>query len=147
MIEFSDITLVETRGFYRQVADLMRGTPEWMLRSDCIVHSESIVSRFILHFWHNKQVFIMEMDRPPQVDVPEDDLRELSEWCGLAGWDKPRVHKDLLEDPQSYQFWLRQYRTGLVNSEILEKNEQEEIERFREAYGSEEETEVNDGVS
>ena len=138
MIEFSDITMVEARGLYRQVSELMQGPVPWMLRTDCVVTTDVIVSRFILHFWNDQRVFIMETDRPPNNDIPEDDLRELSDWCIKAGWTKPQVHADILDDPQAYLFWQRQYRTGLVNSEVLEKDEREEVERFRTAYGAEE---------
>ena len=137
MIDFSDITMVEGRGIFSEICQIMLkdGDADWMLRTDAVVSTKAVITKFILHLWSNGEIFIVDTERPTIIDVPEDDIRELSEWCVAAGWTRLCVHTDLLDDPQAYVFWLRQYRTGIVQSDVLAEAEVEEIKRFDKAYG------------
>jgi hypothetical protein len=135
MIEFSDRTLIEADGSYDAVKELMRidGGIEWMLRSETIVDAGPVMARYLLHFWWDGRVIIMETDHPPIMEVPEDDIIELRDWCKDKGWSL-QVHKDLVANPTGFTFWLRLFRAGVVYSEVLVVHEKEEIDRFKKAF-------------
>jgi len=135
VIEFPDRTLREANGFYDAVKDLMTtdGGIKWMLRSESLVDAGQVVARYLLHFWWDGRAVIMETDHPPIMEIPEDDILKLRDWCNEKGW-KLQVHKDLLANPTGFAFWLRFFRSGVVYSDILDDHEKEEIDRFKKAF-------------
>ena len=135
MIEFSDNTLREADGSYEAVKELMKtdGGIEWMLRSETLVDAGPVMARYLLHFWWDGRVVIMETDHPPVMEVPEDDIVELKEWCDKKEWNL-HIHKDLIASPAGFVFWLRLFRAGVVHSEVLAVHEREEIDRFKKAF-------------
>jgi hypothetical protein len=135
MIRFSDGTLVEANGSFEAVSALMKedGGIDWMLRSETVVDTPSVMARYLLHFWWDGRVVIMETDHPPVMEVPEDDILELRSWCEEKGW-KLQIHKDLIAHPAGFDFWLRLFRAGVVHSEVLAVHEKEEIARFEKAF-------------
>ncbi len=136
MIEFSDITLRESFGNFLVTKEIMEseGPPSWMLETEASVVTPSISSQYTLHLWQDGIVCIMGTNRPLTVEVPDDDLRLLKEWCTSNGWKSLTVHKYSLEDPQHFDFWMRMYYAGIVNSEVLEKHDNQEMSRMKEAY-------------
>lgn len=136
MIEFSDRTLRQSDEFDK-VSELMVGEGSdkigWMLRSEVLVDTNSVMARYLIHFWSDGRAVIMETDHPPIMDVPEDDIIALRDWSESKGW-KLCLHKDLLDDPTAFNFWLRLFRAGVVHSEVLDTHEKEEIERFQKAF-------------
>ncbi len=135
MVELSDITLVESHGNYKMTCEIMDsdGPPDWMLRSEAIVSVGSLAFNYLLHFWHDGMVKIMETNHPPVMSVPDVDIRALSEWCDINGWKKPCLYQNLISDPNGFQFWMFIYRSGLVESEELKKYEDEEFRRLTQA--------------
>src|SRR3990167_3138570 len=101
----------------------------WMLRSVATVASrdmlgrESIVCDFMLHFWDNGDVYIMSTNHPVLGDTPEDDVRDLKKWCDDHGWKRLCVNPLLLQDPTSWQFWMRMFISSLVYSKELAGHE------------------------
>ncbi len=142
MIEFTDTTLRQSRGYFEETKKLMEEDgpiSEWMLRSSAFVSTPFAATTYILHFWKNGQVVIHETDRPMQVDSVDEDLRELSEWCRKAGWEGLVVGDRLLVDRHAYEFWRRSFIAGLVASQKLQQHEEEEMERLSKAYLKEKE--------
>ena len=143
MINFSDRTIREAFGNYKMVKQIVEseGPPTWMLESMAIVATTFVVSENLLHFWHNGEVHLIKTTHPMMTDTPDDDLRELSEWCEKNGWKKLTVDNDLLEDPQQFYFWQRMYFSGIIISEHLSECEKKETERMKEAYEREQQEE------
>lgn len=132
MLYFSDATINETGGNYQQICHLMLkdGSDKWMLSSSVTVANAIISSNFMLHLWNDGIVYIMKTDRPMQMNTPDDDLRELNTWCKDNGWTKLTLAKELTEDPAGLFFWMRTYRSGLVESDELKLMDDEEMERL-----------------
>lgn len=145
MIEFSDRTLIEAKGSYEEVSKLMQtdGGIKWMLRSETVVDTPLVMARYLLHFWWDGRVVIMETDHPPVMEVPENDILALRDWCKENGW-KLQIHKDLIAAPTGFNFWLRLFRAGVVHSELLAVHEKDEIERFEKAFSRLQEEEEED---
>ncbi len=137
MIEFTDTTLLQSRGYYEETKKLMEEDgpfSEWMLRSSAFVSSPLAAASYILHFWKNGRVVIHETDRPMQIDSLDEDLRELSQWCKDAGWKELSVSDKLLIDRQTCEFWRRAFIAGLIVNEKLQQYEDEEMKRLSQAY-------------
>lgn len=139
MIEFSDLTLRDrqAKGNYDATVQLMKldgAGRTWMLRTEAIITLPSVAFRFLLHFWSDGNVTIIETDHPPIIDVPDDDIRYLSEWCIQNGWKQLAVQDGLLNDPRGFDFWMRLYRAGIITNSLLRTHEAEETERFQKAY-------------
>lgn len=146
MIEFADITLRQSRGYYKETKAFMEEDgllPDWMLRSTVLVSTPFVAANYILHFWKDGRVVIYETDRPMLIDSLDEDLRELSQWCQKAGWKELGVNDRLLVDRQAYEFWRRTFIAGLIVSEKLQQHEEEEMERLSQAYLKEKEEDEN----
>jgi len=133
MIELSDMTLREANGDYHEVHQLMSEDTfgqDWMLRSNVFVATQFIASQYVLHFWKNGNVVIHSTDRPIRMDVSDDDLRELSDWCKINNWRKLRIDDRLLDDRVAQEYWYRAFIAGLVASTSLQKREDEEMKRL-----------------
>ena len=137
MVELTDLTLIESEGNYKTTVALMgEGSSDWMLRSEALVSVGPLAFNYLIHFWHDRTACIMETNHPPVLEVPDYDIRELYEWCKDNGWNLS-LHKSFLDDQRQFEFWMRIFRTGLVDSEDLRKHEQEEIDRLTAAMKSE----------
>lgn len=151
MIYFSDITITETQGHYNTISTLMKqeASDEWMLRSRATVVPKDLLEKtgmstnHILHFWFDGRVEIIDTDHPAVLDAPDDDIRELKNWCEDNGWKQISINKRLLEDPKSWEFWLRMYRAGIIQSDVLHTHDENEMMRLSEAYDIDK-TEDND---
>jgi len=130
MVEFEDTTLIESQGFFDIVQELME-VPKWMLRSNVYITTADGQFGYVINFWNTKRVIIDEVMRSLMVNSPASDLSELSNWCEEHGWNKPEPSPRLLENPRQFDFWQRQYQSGLVNSEELDQRESDFMERIK----------------
>jgi uncharacterized protein YchJ len=139
MVELTDMTLCESEGNFKLTCQLMEreGTPKWMLRSDVYISLGLMSFAYLLHFWDNGDVYIIQTNHPPLIEVPDDDIRELHEWILENGWKRLVVNKNLIDNKQGFEFWMRKYVTGLVYNEEMERHEQEEMKRFAQAVEQE----------
>jgi hypothetical protein len=144
LISFSDRTIKEAFGNYKLVKQIVEseGPSTWMLETMVVVANNFVVSENLVHLWHDGKVVLIKTTHPMVADVPDDDLRELSQWCEDNGWKKLTVDKDLLEDPQQFGFWQRAYYAGIITSEYLSEYEKNEMERMKEAYEREQKEEI-----
>lgn len=141
MIEYNDMTLIETNGNYNKVVELMKSEncPTWMLRSKIYVHTDSFTGIFVINFWDDGRIIIDDMIRPALLEMPSDDIVELSKWATGNGWKVPEPSAKLTENPRMYEFWERQYQAGRIISSVLEQKETELIERIQKSSKKEEE--------
>lgn len=129
MIELSDLTILEAQGSFPVVTEIM-GNGVWMLRSEAVIVTPIITARYLLHFWNDGRVVIMETEHPPMPSIPDDDIRELKNWCDCNGWKGPYINSLLLSDPRFFDFWFRFFRAGIVYNEVFDEAEKEELQRF-----------------
>jgi len=141
MLRFSDQTLIEGHGSYHGVCEIMKkeSSGDWMLESDTTVITPIISFDYRLHLWKNGEIYIMDTNHPTRIDVPDDDLRELQKWCEDNGWKKPTIHKSLLEDRLSFDFWMRMYQAGIVKSDLLSRRDADDMRRMSEITEEEDE--------
>jgi hypothetical protein len=127
MIEFTDNTLIEAKGDYNQVTNIMlqESTPKWMIQTDAVIRTESFISSYVLNFWDNGDIYIFETSRPPDKDLPDDDLVFLRSWVDMNNWKRLLVSNNFLEDPRWFSFWLTYFRSGIIYNEKLKQFEQD----------------------
>lgn len=127
MIEFTDNTLIEAKGDYNQVTNIMlqESTPKWMIQTDAVIRTESFISSYVLNFWDNGDIYIFETSRPPDKDLPDDDLIFLRSWVDMNNWKRLLVSNNFLEDPRWFSFWLTYFRSGIIYNEKLKQFEQD----------------------
>ena len=132
MIRLSDITLIESGGSFSNTKRIMEedGVTKWMLKSNVTVSTDVITCNYVIHFWNDANVYIIATDHPAVLNVPDDDIREISQWAVDNGWNVPIVDDKLVEDQRQFEFWLRMYRTGLVKCGLLKKYDDNEIQRL-----------------
>jgi hypothetical protein len=154
MITFSDKTICDGDGHFASISAIMRDEENlftWMLRSVASVSVANFIGQpgmifnYMLHFWDNGNVCIMNTDHPVNINVPDDDIRDLKRWCDDHGWKRLSVHRLLIEDPQGLEFWKRMYIAGLVQSDELIKHEQDEMERLSSMSQIEEDEDADQG--
>lgn len=137
MIRFSDLTINQAQGSFKKVCELMTEdigpSNKWMIRSDATIITDVITSNFRLHLWGDGRVYIKETTHPFVNSVPDDDLRELREWCEVNGWGCPKVDGRLVADARAFDFWLNKYRAALIDSDDFRKFEEDEMKRMSEA--------------
>lgn len=110
-----------------------------MIRTECIVSTSAISCGYLLHVWNDGRVVIKSTDHPTLQDAPDDDLRELSSFVKQQGWTKLELSAELLDN--SFDFWLRMYQAGIVDSDTLRQHDESEMNRLAEAYEAEQEIE------
>lgn len=132
MIEFEDLTLIEANGKLDEVKKIMLkdGCKKWMLRSKVFIQAQFMEGTFIINFWHDGRMIIDEMLRPASLDIPNDDIVELSRWSVDNGWQIPEPSYKIMEGPRLFDFWQRQYQSGLIKSSILDEKEEGIVNRI-----------------
>jgi len=142
MIEFSDLTVREGHGNFGLIKELM-GHGSWMLRTQATVCAPKVTSDYLIHLWDTGTAVIKATSRPMNVQIPDDDVRGLSEYLKNHGWEHVEVDHLLLEEPQGFAFWLRMYQTGIVESNVLKQHDENEMKRMQAAFEAEEEYNAN----
>ena len=132
MIRFSDFTIAESKGSFSATKQLMEedGAYKWMLETNATVTTDVISCNYVIHLWDDGNIYIMNTDHPAMVELPDDDIRELHQWSIDNGWSIPIVHDRLVDDQRQFEFWLRSYRAGLVQCNVLKKYDENEMERL-----------------
>lgn len=119
-ITFSDITILEADGIYKEVKKIMKGEwphkDDWMVRTTMVIDSLMGRSEMLIHCYNNKDVYIMEY--APSMRDTNLDIQCLHEWTQQSGWNIPRVHYDLIKSDRV--FWKNMWDTLLIDSEYLD---------------------------
>jgi hypothetical protein len=132
LIYFDDFTINEAEGEFAEVNRLMHedGVKQWMLRSEATIVTRELSSHYLLHFWDNGEVHIVNTTRPPHFGLPDGDIHELNQWKEEHGWNKLVLSNKLIEDPQSFQFWKQKFQMGLIFSEELQLHDEQDMDRM-----------------
>ncbi len=142
MVNYSDKTLQESDGDYVSTAELMGGVDTtWMIRATVSVSVSDIYSDFVLHFWNDGHVDIIDTTHPADMGAPDNDLRELNDWCRKNGWNSLCINSRNLKNRRSFDYWMQIYRSGIVESDFLRKRDEEETHRLVENLEREKEEE------
>jgi len=122
-INFTDITLLESDGKYSKTKEIMDEeiSKEWMLKTEAIIISEFGEASFILHFYYDGRVYIMEFASQGNTDdvYYNPDIRFLSFWAQESGWKVPQPFPDLVKE--NMDLWRYFWDTGIVDSDYLDK--------------------------
>ena len=122
-LRFDDMTLLESDGVFDEVNDAMVNEfpypKDWMIRSLAVLATKEGVAEFVLNFYSNKSIFIIEYE-PSQMDIYfNNDLGALMFWSQEAGWGVPQPHPELVK--RRMVFWKHFWETGIIDSDYLDK--------------------------
>jgi len=127
-LDFTDPTILQTDGNFDEVMKLMKEEGDaiadsWMIESPMTMtmitpNKQVLEASFLLHFYHNGNIYVMEY-APSSGDVffiP--DIQGLVVWAQQNGWKSVRPCEDLARDNTTC--WKYFYETNLIDSEYLE---------------------------
>lgn len=121
-LNFSDTTILEADGDFDEVSNLMTSEfphPEdWMLRSKLTVDSPFGTALFVLHFYANGRIIIMDYDSTGGDALYNPDIAALCEWSQQKGWRVPEPSDALVK--ANVEFWKHFWNTLLVDSAYLD---------------------------
>jgi len=128
-INFSDVTMVEGRGNYKNIKRIFNEDPlnpeTWMLESHMTIMWQTEpeaplpMSGFFeanIHAFSNGDITIMSCALPQGVSR---DIEVFSSWAQFNHWNRPKLSNDLVEG-QIVQ-WKHYWDTYLVDSDLLER--------------------------
>lgn len=123
-VDFTDISMIEADGKYDDLKRIMDrdlfDCGEWMISSQAHLNSQFGTAVMELHFYHNKDIFIMSFNPSGGGDVfYNPDIICLSMWANENGWNRPEPHRDLVDTNEV--FWKHFWETSIVKSRYLEK--------------------------
>ncbi len=154
-ISFTDLTMIEADGAYKEVCSLMEIEAEkskiksknnnWMIRSKIVIVNPLGSSTLICHFYNDGRVFVADFF-PSSKDIHNVDIRCLSFWCSEKGWKKPSPLPAVAD--YWLPFWKKEWETFIVDSEYLEKKfgERREIESDNSSQDSDEDEDSIDDM-
>lgn len=123
IISFSDITLNEKDGIYKDIKEIMEKEPpyceKWVLRSDITIVSSSGICQMEVQFHDDKSIYILNYTPSIGDLFYNPDLQIFSQWCQKKGWNIPQPHPDLVK--QHKEFWKHFYDTLIIDSDYLDK--------------------------
>jgi len=141
VLNFSDLTILEFDGEYEEIKKSMEEESyvgcEWMLRSDATVDFPTNSCFFTLHFYHNKDVYIVDYQSSVSDVFYNSDIPCLSMWVQYKGWSCPKPHPDLIREEMG--FWKHFWETRIVDSDYLDKRYGERIIDFSDYIDEDEE--------
>ena len=122
-LRFSDVTLNETEGVYKNVNERMLSElpfeTKWVLRSDLSILSSVGMCNMEIQLHSDKSVYILSYQPSIGELFYNPDLQVLSQWCQKNGWKIPQPHFDLVRENK--EFWKHFYDTLVIDSEYLDK--------------------------
>jgi hypothetical protein len=122
-LNFSDITLCETEGIFKDVMKKMISLPpyneEWMIRTKLTIGSEMGIGEMILHFYGNGKIIIKEYITSIGDVFYNPDIQCLSMWAQENGWKIPQPDTYLIK--QDKEFWKHFYDTLIIDSDYFDK--------------------------
>ena len=122
-IDFTDITLNETDGVFKEVDKLMKqdspGSKKWVLRSFVNISSSGGEGSMEIQFHEDGGVYIL--DYIPSIGdlYYNPDIQVLSMWAQENGWKIPQPHSSLIKTNKD--FWKHFYDTLVIDSDYLDK--------------------------
>lgn len=122
-IDFTDITMAETDGVFKDVCEIMLEEPpfndSWMIRTTVTITSEFGIGAAILHFFGTGDILIEDYKTSANDVYYNPDIAALSQWSGDNGWNKPEPSVDIAK--KNKDFWKYFWETFLVDSRYFDK--------------------------
>ena len=123
-LNFSDITISETDGNYKDVNEKMISeipySKEWMVKTNLTVESKYGVAYIELHFYNNKDIYIIDFKPSIGNVFYNPDIIGLSQWSQENGWNVPKPNKELTIKDR--EFWKYFYDTLIIDSDYFDKH-------------------------
>lgn len=122
-IDFTDITIGETNGYFEDVCKIMKEdnfwAKKWTIRSNVSITSVAGMGSMELQFNNEGLVYIISYS-PSIGDVfYNPDIQAISMWAQDRGWKVPQPHPDLIKSAKD--FWKHFYDTLVIDSDYLDK--------------------------
>ncbi len=123
-LNFSDITISETDGNYKDVNEKMISefpySKEWMIKTNLTVESKYGVAYIELHFYNNKDIYVVDFKPSIGNVFYNPDIIGLSQWSQENGWNIPKPNKELTIKDR--EFWKYFYDTLIIDSDYFDKH-------------------------
>ena len=121
-IEFTDVTLVETDGDYKETKTIMKNefpyNDKWVLRSIVTVASLTGIGIMEIQFYGNGDVYILDYKASIGDLFYNPDIEVISVWAQDNGWNIPQPHQDLVKVNKI--FWKHFWETLIIDSDYLD---------------------------
>jgi len=121
-IEFTDITLAEADGYFKEVQEIMkRDSPckVWHLRSNATITSESGIGIIEIQCNNEKDIYILNYNSSIGDLFYNPDIQALSMWAQESGWNIPQPHPDLVKS--NISFWKHFWETFIIDSDYMDE--------------------------
>ena len=123
MINFTDITLNESDGVFKEVQKIMLDeiprSDKWVLRSFVTIASDTGEGSMEIQCHGDKNIFII--DYSPSIGdlFYNPDIQMFSMWAQDHGWNIPQPHPEMVKINK--EFWKYFYDTLIIDSDYLDK--------------------------
>ena len=122
MIDFTDITLNEADGVFKDVQNIMKKEPpggdKWILRSDVTITGQAGMGIMEIQCHGDGSVYILQYSPSIGDLFYNPDIQAFSVWAQENGWKIPQPHYDLVKNNK--EFWKHFYDTLLIDSDYLD---------------------------
>lgn len=123
IIDFTDLTLNEADGVFKEADKIMRmeighNNQDWILRSNLTISSNAGIGSMEAQFHGNKNIYILSYITSIGDLFYNPDIQIFSMWAQENGWNVPQPHHDLVRSNKS--FWKHFYDTFVIDSDYLD---------------------------
>ena len=121
-IEFTDITLIEADGKFKEVNEIMLKEPpfnsKWTIRSFVTISSVGGIGSMEIQCHGDGHIYIL--DYIPSIGdlFYNPDISVISMWGQENGWKIPQPHPDLIKENKD--FWKHFYDTLVIDSDYFD---------------------------
>jgi len=123
VIDFTDITLSETDGVFKQVQEIMNkevpNKEKWVIRSFVTIAGQVGMGTMEIQCHNDGSIYILEY-MPSIGDLfYNPDIQVISMWAQTNGWKIPQPHSNLVRDNK--EFWKHFYDTLIIDSDYFDE--------------------------
>ena len=122
-IDFTDVTLNETDGKFKDVASVMKKEfpydDNWVLRSHITVSSQGGMGVMEIQCHGDGSVYMLSYEPSIGELFYNPDIQVFSMWAQTNGWKIPQPHPDLIKTNK--EFWKHFYDTLVIDSDYFDK--------------------------
>ena len=122
-LDFTDITLNEVDGVFKEVEKIMLEEPpfndKWVLRSLVTIVSPGGMGIMEIQCHGDKSIYILDYESSIGDLFYNPDIQVLSMWAQENGWKIPQPHTRLVTSNK--EFWKHFYDTLVIDSDYLDK--------------------------
>ena len=123
IINFTDITLNETQGFFDEVQKIMlkefHGRNRWTIRSSVSIVGDMGVGGMEIQCHGDGLIYIVKYFPAESNVFYNPDIPVFSEWAQEHGWKVPQPLPSLVKEDKT--FWKYFYDTLLIDSDYLDE--------------------------